>query len=78
MLRASPPAWTHFLPGYGGFRVLTSATLTPSFSQPGSLLVALAWLAAATAVATVMFHNLRIAGRGRSRTGTQVLTPSRT
>jgi hypothetical protein len=64
MLHPSPSTWAHVLPGYGGFRLLTSAILTDSFSQAGSLLIALTWLAAATAAATAVFrHNLRIAAR---------------
>ena len=31
MLHATPPDWAHFLPGYGGFRVLTNAILTHTF-----------------------------------------------
>jgi len=60
MLRPAPPAWAHFLPGYGGFRVLTNAVLTPSFSQTGPLLIALAWLTGATAAAALLFrHNMQ-------------------
>jgi hypothetical protein len=44
MLHATPPDWAHFLPGYGGFRVLTNAILTHTF-QAGPLLTALVWLA---------------------------------
>jgi hypothetical protein len=77
MLHASPPAWAHFLPGYGGDRVLTSAILTHSFSQTGPLLIALAWLAGATAFATFVFrHNLRTVSRTRSRTAAPALTAS--
>ena len=63
MLHASPPGWAHYLPGYGAFKVLTSAILTPGFSQAGPLLIALIWFAAATAAATVVLRrNLRAAG----------------
>src|SRR5262249_30895960 len=62
MLHATPPAWAHVLPGYGGFRVLTSAVLTHGFSQAGPLLIALAWLAGATAAAGLLFrYNMRTA-----------------
>jgi len=73
MLRPAPQAWAHVLPGYGGFRVLTSAILTPGFSQTGPLLLALAWLAGATVAAALLFrHNMqttrgRKASRSRSR-----------
>jgi hypothetical protein len=63
MLHATPPAWAHYLPGYGGFRVLTNAILTPSFSQAGPLLIALAWLTGATLAAGLLFrHNMAAAG----------------
>jgi hypothetical protein len=78
MLYTSPPAWAHFLPGYGGFRVLTSAILTGSFSQTGPLLTALAWLAAVTVSAAVLYgRNLRTAGRPHTPSTTPALTASR-
>ena len=62
MLHASPPSWAHYRPGYGAFKVLTSAILTPSFNQTGPMLMALTWLAATTtAAAIVLRHNLRAA-----------------
>jgi hypothetical protein len=62
MLHATPPAWAHVLPGYGGFRILTSAVLTHGFSQEGPLLIALAWLAGATLAAGLLFRrNMRTA-----------------
>jgi hypothetical protein len=62
MLHAAPPAWAHFLPGYGGFRILTSAILTRGFSRGGPLLIGLAWLAAAAVAASLLFrHNMRTA-----------------
>jgi hypothetical protein len=68
MLHPAPPAWAHFLPGYGGSQVLTSAILTPSFSQTGPLLIALAWLAGATVAAAMLFrHNMQTT-RGRAHT----------
>jgi hypothetical protein len=66
MLHPAPPAWAHFLPGYGGFRVLTDAILTPSFSQTGPLLTALAWLAAATVAAALLFRHNMHTSRGAS------------
>src|SRR6266567_1751199 len=64
MLYPAPPAWAHFLPGYGGFRVLTDALLTPGFTQGGALLIALAWLAGAAVAAGLLFRrNMRTARR---------------
>lgn len=60
MLHASPPAWAHLLPGYGGFRMLSDAILTHGGPQAGPLLAALAWLAGTAAVAAVLFgRNMR-------------------
>jgi len=67
MLHATPPAWAHLLPGYGGFRLLTNAILTHGPIQGGPLLIALAWLTGAAGAATLLFrHNMRTAGRTHS------------
>lgn len=62
MLQPTPPGWAHALPGYGGFRMLTSAILTPGFTQTGPLLIALAWLAGTAVTAALLFRrNMRTA-----------------
>ena len=62
MLHQTPPTWAHLLPGYGGFRILTNAVLTPGFPQTDPLLIALARLAAVTAAAGLLFrHNMQVA-----------------
>lgn len=59
--------------GYGGSRILTNAILTHGVPQISALLIALAWLAATTVVAGLLFrHNMRTArvshsGMRRSR-----------
>lgn len=71
MLHATPPGWAHYLPGYGGFRVLTNAVLTHGSIQAGPLLAALAWLPGVGVAAALLFrHNMRVA-RGPGRSGTQ-------
>jgi ABC-2 family transporter protein len=81
MLHATPPAWAHFLPGYGGFRVLTDAILTRGFDQAGPLLIALAWLAGLLIAASAVFrHNMRTAGaagRRGPRPDAQAVLPSK-
>jgi hypothetical protein len=57
MLHATPPGWAHLLPGYGGFRILTDAILTPGSPQTGPLLIALAWLTSATVAAGLLFRH---------------------
>jgi hypothetical protein len=62
MLHSVPPAWAHFLPAYGAFRILTNAILTHDFGSGGPLLIALIWLAGATAAAGLVFRlNMRTA-----------------
>ena len=57
------PAWAHFLPGYGGFRMLTNAVLSHGFTQAGPLLTALAWLTGTAVAAALLFgRNMRTAG----------------
>ena len=81
MLYSMPPGWAHFLPGYGGFRVLTDAVLTGSFDQTGPLLIALAWLAGITAAATVVFRRgmrtVRNTGHPRRRPTSRDLAASK-
>jgi energy-coupling factor transporter ATP-binding protein EcfA2 len=68
MLRPTPPTWAHFLPAYPAERVLVDGAVTSVFNQTGSLLLALAWLAALTVVAALLFrHTMRTAGPVRSR-----------
>jgi len=63
MLHPVPAGWAHFLPGYGGSRVLIDAIMTPAFTQARPLLIALAWLAGLLAAAALLFrHTMRAAG----------------
>lgn len=64
MLYATPPAWAHYLPGYGPMQVLLNGALTSSFDQAGALLTALAWLAGLLAAATVIFRRAMHAACG--------------
>ena len=64
MLRATPAAWAHFLPGYGAGQIVMNGILGPSFDQTRSLLIALAWLAALATAAVLLYHRTtRIAAR---------------
>lgn len=58
MFDAAPPSWARFMPSHGAIRVLVDGAFTPTFDQMGALLVGLAWLAAVTAVAVVVFHHI--------------------
>lgn len=57
MLPGGPPDWGAYLPARGGSRVLIDGAFTARFDQLEGLLLALAWLAAAGAVATAVFHQ---------------------
>jgi hypothetical protein len=57
MLRAQPPDWARFLPGYGADRVLLDGGLTASFDQTGPLLLGLGWLLALGLLATRLFRK---------------------
>ncbi|MEU3641291.1 ABC transporter permease [Streptomyces albogriseolus] len=63
MLHPQPPTWAHALPGYGPGRVLIDAALTPTFDETGALLLGIAWLAALTAAAALLFRRAAIAPR---------------
>ncbi|MGE5288599.1 MAG: ABC transporter permease [Micromonosporaceae bacterium] len=67
MLYPAPPAWAHFLPGYGSFRVLSDAILTRTFDQTGPLLIGLAWLAGIAIAAAVTFRHTMRTGRTPAR-----------
>ncbi len=71
MLHPVPPTWMHFLPGYGGFRVLSDAILTRTFDQTGPLLTGLAWLGGLTVAAVIGFrHAMRSGGIPTGRPAT--------
>lgn len=57
MLRAEPPTWAHFMPGYGASRVLLDGGLTDTFDQTGPLLVALAWLVGLSLAAALVWRR---------------------
>jgi hypothetical protein len=57
MLRSEPPDWAQYLPGYGGIRVMLDGGLTDTFDETRGLLIGLAWLAALTLTAAMLFHR---------------------
>ncbi|GAA1415237.1 hypothetical protein GCM10009601_04520 [Streptomyces thermospinosisporus] len=63
MLQPQPPTWAHALPGYGPGRVLIDAALTPTFDETGALLLGIAWLAALTTAAALLFRHAATAPR---------------
>src|SRR3546814_12467667 len=64
MLPGGPPDWGAYLPGRGASRMLVDGAFSARFDEADGLLLGLAWLAAATAVAALVFQQI---GRGRCR-----------
>ena len=58
MFDAAPPSWGTYLPAHGAARLLVDSAFTPGFDAIDAVLVACAWLAAATVLAVVVFHRL--------------------
>jgi hypothetical protein len=58
MFSAAPPSWARYAPGYGAVRVLVDGAFTTDFDETRGLMLALAWFAAITAAALVVFHRL--------------------
>ena len=65
MLNPEVSTLAHILPGYGASRALYDAALTPTFDETGPLLIAVAWLLALTAVATVVLRRAAVGGARR-------------
>lgn len=57
MLPGGPPDWGAFLPTRGASRMLVDGAFSVRFDQAEGLLLALAWLAGATALASVVFQR---------------------
>ncbi|WP_107706272.1 ABC transporter permease [Nocardioides allogilvus] len=68
MLRGEPASWAHWLPGYGGTRVMIDGALTSGFDEAASLTLGLGWIAVLLLTATVLL---------RSIAGTPLPKPSR-
>ncbi len=65
MLHPEPTAFSKFLPGYGGSRILLDGALTRSFDEALPLLVALGWLVVlGLSVALTCRHLVRAAVSG--------------
>lgn len=60
MFDAAPPSWGRYLPAHGAVRVMMDGAFTPTFDETGALILALAWLAALTTAAVVVFRRLTV------------------
>lgn len=57
MLRGEPTGWATYLPAYGGYRVLIDGGLTAGFDEIRGLLLALVWIVALAAAATLLVRR---------------------
>jgi hypothetical protein len=58
MLRSEPAPWAHWLPGYGGTRVMIDGALTSGFDEATSLAIGLGWITAVLLAATVLLRGI--------------------
>lgn len=58
MLRGTPPQWAHYLPGYGGIRMLIDASITGSFDETSAVLLALGWIGVLAVGAALVFRHM--------------------
>jgi len=57
MLRAEPPQWAQFLPGYGASRVMMDGGLTDTFDRAGAVALSVAWLAGVSLLAALLWRG---------------------
>jgi hypothetical protein len=58
MLRSEPATWAHWLPGYGGTRVMIDGALTSRFDEATSLAIGLGWILALLLAASVVLRGI--------------------
>jgi len=58
MLRGEPATWAHWLPGYGGTRVMIDGALTNGFDEATSLVIGAGWISALLLAATVLLRGI--------------------
>ena len=58
MLRGEPATWAHWLPGYGGTRVMIDGALTSGFDEATSLALGLGWITVVLLAATVLLRGI--------------------
>jgi hypothetical protein len=58
MLRGEPAAWAHWLPGYGGTRVMVDGALTSGFDEATSLTMGIGWITVLLLAATMLLRAI--------------------
>jgi hypothetical protein len=56
MLRGEPATWAHWLPGYGGTRVMIDGALTGGFDEATSLALGIGWVTVLLLVASLLLR----------------------
>jgi hypothetical protein len=57
MLSTQPDQWAHWLPGYGGTRLVLDGALTTGFDESRALLYAIAWLGGLMVATAVVWRR---------------------
>jgi hypothetical protein len=65
MLSTQPDEWAHWLPAYGGVRIMLDGALTPSFDEPWPLLYACLWLVGLSLAAGLVWRRTSAVPRTR-------------
>lgn len=76
MLRGEPAPWAHWLPGWGGGRLMLTGALGDGWGEPAAAAAAAGWVLVLAVAAIVVLR--RISGAARSRTSHSATTGSRT
>jgi uncharacterized membrane protein YecN with MAPEG domain len=71
MLSTQPDQWAHWLPGYGGTRLVLDGALTAGFDEPRALGYALAWLVGLAVVTSLVWHRSSAVARPSRNRGSR-------
>jgi len=66
MLSTQPEGWAHWLPAYGGTRLVIDGALTPGFDEATGLALALAWILALLTLTAATWLRANRLPRGRA------------
>jgi len=70
MLSTQPDEWAHWLPAYGGTRLVLDGALTPGFDETRALVYAVAWLSGLAVTTALVWQRTSAVSRPRHSTGT--------
>jgi hypothetical protein len=70
MLSTQPDQWAHWLPGYGGTRLVLDGALTVGFDETRALVYAAVWLSGLAVTTAVVWQRTSAVSRPQEATGT--------